>query len=289
MAFPSSITRAGRVLAIAASAGLALSLAACGGTSSSGGDANSEGGPKVATPEILSNGTLKICASYGTPPNIYVDESGEPVGAEIDIANAMAKNLGLKTAFAEYNFSGLVPALQAKQCDVIMSSLYIKPEREKVASFVPYLESGSAVLVAKKDPKGITGFNETLCGKKVIAITGASGAVHTEEKSKECVAAGKPAISITLNDNITSLQQLLAGQADAFIDTAELAGYYEKKGDFTLVGEPFGGITIGAATLKSNTKLHDALQTSFDEVEKSGEYTKILEKWGLQGNAVKAS
>ena len=290
MAFPSLRTRATRALALTAAAGIALSLAACGqsGASSSDGGDTSTGDAQVSSPAILSDGTLKICASYGTPPNIYVDDSGEPIGAEVDIANAMAKQLGLKAEFAEYNFSGLVPALQAKQCDVIMSSLYIKPEREEIANFVPYLKSGSAVLVAKDNPEDISGFDESLCGKKVIAITGASGAVHAEEKSAECEADGKDPINITLNDNITSLQQVLAGQADAFIDTAELAGYYEKLGDFKLVGKPFGEINIGAATLKANTELNDALQGAFDSLVDDGEYQKILEEWGLEAQDINA-
>ena len=292
MAFPSLPQRPARFLAVAAAAGIALSLAACGQSGSSGEseDSGSAGGSEasVSSPAILSDGTLKICASYGTPPNIYVDDSGEPIGAEVDIARAMAKELGLEAEFAEYNFSGLVPALQAKQCDVIMSSLYIKPEREEIANFVPYLESGSAVLVAKDNPADITGFDESLCGKKVIAITGASGAVHAEEKSAECEADGQKPINITLNDNITSLQQVLAGQADAFIDTAELAGYYEKLGDFKLVGEPFGQITIGAATLKANSDLNDALQGAFDALVENGTYESILEEWGLQAQAISA-
>lgn len=265
--------------------GLSAGLAACSPTSDS---ASSASDARVSTPVILSDGTFKVCASFGTPPNIYVDDSGEPVGAEVDIARALAGNLGLTAEFAEYNFSGLVPALQAKQCDVIMASLYIKPEREEVANFVPYLRSGSAVLVADGNPAGVTGFDDSLCGKKLIAITGASGAVHAEEKSAECVADGKDPINITLNDNITSLQQVLTGQADAFLDTAELAGYYEKLGDFEVVGEPFGEITIGAATLKANTDLHDSLQTAFSEIVDSGEYSEILEEWGLSGQDINA-
>ena len=55
--------------------------------------------------------------------------------------------------------------------------MYIKPEREEVANFVPYLQSGSAVLVTRDNPEGITGFDDSLCGTKVIAITGATGFV----------------------------------------------------------------------------------------------------------------
>lgn len=275
------------------SAALALAggvIVALGGCAQGGDDSESaaSGDAAVSSPTIISDGALRICASYGSPPNIYVEDDGVPIGAEVDIAHALAENLGLEVEFSEYKFSGLVPALQAKQCDVIMSSLYIKPEREEVANFVPYLQSGSAVLVTRDNPEGITGFDDSLCGTKVIAITGATGALKAEEKSAECEENGEAPISLTLADDITSLQQVLAGQADAFIDTAELAGYYEKLGDFTLVGEPFGDVTIGAATLKDNTELHEAMQGAFDEIVDDGTYADILAEWGLEAQDITA-
>jgi len=267
----------------------ALALAGCAQAApDTAKDETSGARAAVAPPTIIKEGTLTVCTG-DSAPNIYYDENNELQGVEIDIANALAKQLGLTTTLGEYAFAGLIPALQAKQCDVIMGSLYIKPEREEIANFVPYLYSGTAVSVNKENPKKITGFDDSLCGAKVVAINGATGASSAQEKSDECVAAGEPAINITLVDEATSaLQQVLAQQADAFIDTTEIVSYYEQQsdGDLVAVGEPFGKIRIGAATLKDNTELNDALDEAFQALVDDGTYHEILAEWGVESNDI---
>ena len=274
---------------VVASAALSLSLTACGqgGDSAKTESTGSTGSASIAPPEIMAANTLTVCTG-DTPPNIFYDENNKLQGVEIDIADALAGQLGLKTKLEEYAFAGLIPALQAKQCDVIMGSLYIKPEREKVVNFVPYLYSGTAVATSKKNPKKITGYDDSLCGTRVIAITGATGATKSDELSKQCASDGKKKLEITLVDEGTNaLQQVIAGQVDAFIDTSEIVSFYAKKSDdFRMVGEPFGKIKIGAATIKSNAKLHDALTGAFKTLVDDGSYQKILKKWGVESNDI---
>src|SRR5690349_445202 len=151
-----------------------IGLAACSSTDSS---SPAPSGPaKVNPPAILQAGTLKICApNDGTPPNVYHDETGALVGSEVDLGKAIAAKLGLKSDFVQSAFAAVIPTLQAKQCDVIMAQLYIKPEREKVVDFVPYVYSGTGIAVSKEHPADITGMNDTLCGKKVNGRGGDHG------------------------------------------------------------------------------------------------------------------
>lgn len=291
MAFlPRSSRAAAAALAVAA--GLALSLTACGTSSSDeAGSTSGSSGSDLAPPVIIKDGKLTVCTG-DSPPNIFYDENNELQGVEIDIAKALAEQTDLTLELGEYAFAGLIPALQAKQCDVIMGSLYIKPEREEVANFVPYLYSGTAVAVNTENPKRVTGFDESLCGTSIVAINGATGAVAAQEKSDECAADGDKAINITLVDEGTNaLQQVLAGQADAFIDTSEIVNFYAKEsdGELEMAGEPFGKIQIGAATLKSNTALGERLQSAFDTLVEDGTYADILAEWGAESNDITQS
>lgn len=264
----------------------ALVLTGCGGQEAESAGNQESGASDLA---LVQDGVLTSCANFSTPPNIYTEADGTPVGAEIGLAETIAEEMGLEIAFPEYSFSGLIPALQAKQCDVIMSTLYIKPEREEIANFVPYLLSGSGVSVSRDNPEGVTGFDDSLCGVRAAAITGTTGAGLVEEKSAECESAGNEAIEISLLDrSADALQQLIAGQVDAFVDTYELMRYYENQsgGDFTVVGEPIGQVSIGAATLKENTELHEALGSAFDKVVESGRYAEILKEWGLEAQDI---
>jgi len=289
VAFPTRSTRGTAAAVLAVTAGLALSLAACSSASSE--PAESEGGSsnaELAPPAIIKAGKLTVCTG-DSPPNIFYDENNELQGVEIDMAKALAEQNGLKLELGEYAFAGLIPALQAKQCDVIMGSLYIKPEREEVANFVPYLYSGTAVAVNTENPKKVTGFDDSLCGMNVVAINGATGAVAAQEKSDECETDGGKPINITLVDEGTNaLQQVLAGQADAFIDTSEIVNFYAKEsdGELQMAGEPFGKIKIGAATLKANTELGEKLQATFDALVEDGTYSDILAEWGAESNDI---
>lgn len=260
-------------------------VALSGCSSSSDESAPTSTGPaKVAPPAILQAGTLKICApNDGTPPNVYHDETGALVGSEVDLGKAIATNLGLKPDFVESAFAAVIPTLQAKQCDVIMAQLYIKPEREKVVDFVPYVYSGTGIAVSKERPADITGLDDTLCGKKVIVAVATTAEALSQEQSEKCTAAGKPGLDISRNSHAdVSIQQVQNGQVDAYLDTAESLGYYATKtgAQIQMAGEPFGTIKIGAATLKGNTALHTAIQDALNQVEADGTYNKILEQWG---------
>jgi len=257
----------------------ALALTGC--TSTSGGGTDSEASSELDT---LRPGVLTVCTN-DAPPNIVINEEGGFDGVEIDIANAMAEELNLEVDFLEYAFAGLIPALQAGQCDVIMGSLYIRPEREEIADFVPYLLSGSAVGVTSANPAGVTGYDSSLCGIRAVAITGATGATLAEEQSATCESDGDAPIDITLVDeNVNALQQVQTGQADAVLDTAPLLAYYQQQSDdeFILVGEPFGTIEIGAATLRGSGSLHEALMGAFNALTESGTYDQILSENGAE-------
>ena len=54
-----------------------------------------------------------------------------------------------------------------------------------------------------------------------------------------------------------------------------------------MAGQPFGTIKIGAATLKGNAELHNAIQDALNQVEADGSYDKILAQWGQTDLSIK--
>lgn len=283
-----------KIIARAVSSMLAIPLlAACGaagGPEPAADPAAATSGAGLEQPTIIKPERLTVCTT-DSPPNIVFNEAGELEGIEIDVAKSMADELGLEAEFLEYAFAGLIPALQAQQCDVIMGSLYIKPEREEIVNFVPYLRSGTAVAVSSDNPRNITDFDNSLCGTNVAALNGATGANLIAERNDECVADDLPAIEITLVDEgVLGLQQLTAGQVDAYVDTSSIVSFYaaQSEGDIEMVGEPFGAIEIGAATLKDKTELHEALNGAFEETLDNGTYDSILADHGMESEDIRS-
>ncbi|WP_215456129.1 ABC transporter substrate-binding protein [Streptomyces sp. ATCC 21386] len=275
---------------VGAVAAAAVTLTGCGGST----DAAGTSGPtlpasvKVPADTLVKDGQITYCSDISAPPLTFYDASQKPVGAEIELGDALAAQLGVRAEWANTSFNGIIPALQAKQCDAIISQLYIKPEREKVVDFVPYMYASNTLLVAAKSAGDIKNADD-LCGRKAAGQTGTTVVQYLTDRSKQCEAAGKAKIDIRqFTKDSEALQQLRLGLVDSYGTTLETAAYATKQqpDTFAFVGEPFNRIKVGAATRKDNPALHDALTKALAAVRKSGTYTSILKKWNLTGDDI---
>jgi polar amino acid transport system substrate-binding protein len=274
-------------VAVAAAAMLA---AGCGGSDSGGassGGSNGNGAAKAAAkvPDsaLVQPGQLQFCSDISTPPLESYGPGHKPQGSDIDVGTEIAKRLGLNVVWKNTAFAGIIPALQAHNCDAVLSQLFDKPERRKVVDFVDYMRSGQALLVPKGNPQGVHGLAD-LCGKKVASETGTTIADLLRAQSKQCTAAGKPAITIRLflRDS-DALQQLGLKQVDVYGTTTETVSFVTSKqpDQFEVAGKPFGEILCGIATDKGNAPLHDAIAKAFAAMQADGTYHNILAKWKL--------
>ncbi|MDQ0931402.1 ABC transporter substrate-binding protein [Streptomyces turgidiscabies] len=267
----------------------AATLTGCGGSGVAGTPAPT--GPaavKLSAGTLVKDGQITYCSDISAPPLTFYDASQKAVGAEIEFGDALAAQLGVSANWANTGFNGIIPALQAKQCDAIISQLYIKPEREKVVDFVPYMYASNTLLVTEKGAKDVKSADD-LCGRKAAGQTGTTIVEYLTDQSKKCAAAGKAKIDIRqFTKDSDALQQLRLGLVDSYGTTLESAAYALKQqpGAFAMVGEPFNRIKVGAATRKDNAALHEALAKALAAVQKNGEYTSILKKWNLTGDDI---
>src|SRR5690349_7583306 len=147
----------------------------------------------IKTPDrIKSAGKIVYCSDISGPPLGFFDENSQPAGSDIDLGTELAKRMGVKAEWANTPFSGIVPALQAKNCDAILSQLFDKPARREVVDFVDYMWSSQALLVAKGNPKNIKGL-EDLSGIKIAAENGTTIQSMVEEQNKKFTDDGKAA------------------------------------------------------------------------------------------------
>nr|WP_241563966.1 ABC transporter substrate-binding protein [Nonomuraea polychroma] len=205
----------------------ALSLTACGTAAKTETVAPAGGKAMVAPPAVIKDGEIVYCSDISAPPLEFYDKNKKPSGADVEIGEALAARLGVAAVWRNTKFASIIPTLVAKQCDAILSQLYIKPERERVVDFVPYMYSGQSILVAKANPRRVTGLDESLCGLTASTLISTTAAARLEDQSKKCEAAGKPAIKLTRFDqDIAALQELALGRSQAYATTSETAAYY---------------------------------------------------------------
>jgi polar amino acid transport system substrate-binding protein len=244
--------------------------------------------PAVAPPAIQTAGKIVFCSDISSPPIEFMDANNQPTGSDIALGTAIAAQLGLQATWSNIPFSGLIPALQAGNCDAIMSQLFDKPARREVINLVDYMNSSQSILVAAGNPKHIQSLDD-LSGLKVAVEDGTTIQTILTTQNDTFKKASKPLIDIVVFPKDTdALQQLQIGQVDAYGTTLETAAYYIGKtpNTFEVAGQPFGQILTGIGVVKANTALTDAIQTAFSALKANGTYLQILTQFGIQGDAL---
>jgi polar amino acid transport system substrate-binding protein len=240
----------------------------------------------VAAPqELAAKGTINYCATIDNPPRAYFDNKQQPIGFEVELGTEIAARMGLKVNWIQLKFPGLIPALQAQQCDAIMQELFIRPERLEIINMVPFSRTGQQIVVRRSDDTpGAT--LEDMAGKKVAVPNGTTIHNLAIEANKKLKEAGKPEINLVVLPTTTdTFQQLATRQVDAVGTTSTAGAYYVRlrPNDFKQKGSPFGLIGTGIGVRKANTELTSAIQRSFDSIVADGTYKKMIEKWNMQG------
>jgi polar amino acid transport system substrate-binding protein len=241
-----------------------------------------------APDSVAKAGKIVFCSDISGPPLGFFDENNEAQGSDIDLGREIAKRLGVKAEFANTPFDGIIPALQAKHCDAILSQLFDKPARREVVDFVDYMYSSQALLVDKGNPKNIKSLDD-LSGVKVAAENGTTIQSLIEEQNKKFAADGKAPVNLVIYPKDTdALQALQFHQVDVYGTTLESAGYYILKAPdvFEVAGGPFAKILTGIATRKGDTEMHDAIQKAFDAIKADGTHLTILKKWHMEADAL---
>jgi polar amino acid transport system substrate-binding protein len=281
------ITSVRRGLGLMAVAALALS--AC--SSSGGSSAPSGAGAAITPPDSFKTaGKIVWCVDVSYPPEEYYGADGTtPQGSDVDIANDIAKRFGVTSEIDNTGFDGIIPALLAKKCDLIISGMNDTAERQAQVDFVDYLKVGQSLLVPAGNPQNIKTLDD-LSGKAVAVQLGTTNAETLQAKSTELTGAGKAAIDIqTFQADSDAFQQLALGRVQVFFTDAPVVVYYntlpENKGKFDIGGTPIDPILIGIAIRKEDTAVKTAVQAAIDAMYADGSIKTIVEKWGMT-NAV---
>ncbi|MGZ7042699.1 MAG: transporter substrate-binding domain-containing protein, partial [Thermoanaerobaculia bacterium] len=187
-------------------------------------------------------------------------------------------------------FNGLIPALLAKQCDMIAAGLFYKPARAKVINFAIYSQNGQAIMVRKGNSVGIKGLDDSLAGKKIGMVAGYTTIPAIEAACKKVASHGKAACSVVQFATSTDIDQALKqSKVDAVVDSATSIGYVIKQhpADFQLVPTKLlQPSRVGFGFRKSDTALLALFKTGVAKLYANGTMCKILNKWSIGSTAL---
>jgi His/Glu/Gln/Arg/opine family amino acid ABC transporter permease subunit len=226
---------------------------------------------QTALARVRTSGQLRIGTDATYPPFASA-QGGEFSGFDIDLARAVARELGVKPVFVNSGFDGIFPALQNGSFDVVVSAVTITPERRAALLFSdPYIDAGQ-LLAVRRDQTGINGPAD-LAGKRVGVQINTTAQFDMEKRAG--VILGK------YNTIDLALLDLQNRRLDAVVGDAPVLRYMTRLSfqDLTTTGTQFTEEKLGIVLAPGSEDLRRAVNAALWKIEDSGEYARVYRQW----------
>lgn len=234
---------------------------------------------------------LTVATNAEFEPYEFLDSNGNVVGFDADLINAIADKLGMKVAFKNMEFEGVIAAVTSNTCQVAISGLTINAKRSQSVDFSnPYHEGVAQVLIVRTDDNVFTGttkeqLDEQLKGKNIGVCTGFTGAAYANgdeewgfEKIEDATVKTYENISLAIND-------LKSGSIDVIIMDDQVAknaaSTDNNKSDIRVIDVPLTVESYAIAIPKGDTEMKQKIDDALAELEESGELDQLKEQWEL--------
>lgn len=226
--------------------------------------------------EIKNSGQLVIGTALTSPFEFRDAQTGELAGLDVDLADAIADQLGVKIVWQEMAFADLIPALQEGKMDMVIAGMYITDKRRELVDMSDgYVDTGLSFVT-----QATASFSKTeeLDGKTVCVKTGSTGATYAQKLSEE-------GIGLTIReyaDTPSSLADLSSGLCDAvFNDNINSIEYIKTHPDLKVASEILQPAQLGIAVKKGDDELLSFINTSLQTMQADGTLEKLYGQWVL--------
>ena len=256
-----------RFLAIAMTAVLAFGLCACGSNES------------ADTAEERTTFTVGFDAEF--PPYGYMDESGEYVGFDLDLAQEVCDRRGWELVKQPIDWDAKDMELSSGSIDCIWNGFTINGREDDYTFSVPYVDN-SQVYVVKSD-SGISS-SADMAGKVVGVQADSSALAALEDEANADLVASFAELSQFADYN-TGFMNLESGAIDVLAMDIGVANYeISSRGeDFVILDEQLSSEQYGIGFLKGNDELKDQVEETLMEMVEDGTFTAIAEKYSDYG------
>jgi polar amino acid transport system substrate-binding protein len=236
--------------------------------------------------DIKAAGTIKIGTDSTYAPSEFLDTDGKTIiGFDVDLFNAVAAKLGLKTDWQTAKFDDIIPGVGSGKYQIGVSSFTINAEREQAATMVSYFSAGTQW--AQKAGGSVDPTNA--CGKKVAVQASTVQVDDLTAKSAACTAAGKPAITIEQYDaQSDATNAVVTGKDDAMLADSPVCAYAVKQtnGQLALAGDIYDSAPYGYVLPTAQTDFGAAIAGAVQDLITDGSYQQILTRWGVQAGGI---
>ncbi|MBI3558500.1 MAG: amino acid ABC transporter substrate-binding protein [Deltaproteobacteria bacterium] len=219
---------------------------------------------------IRKSGVLRVATEGSFRPFNYVEDK-VLTGFEVELANAIAKKLGVRNQWSAHPFDSLLAGLSRHGYDLVAASHAVTPERAKAVEFISPHYCTGAVIVTRAGTRGTL---KALSGHAIGVSVGTtySDRLKAMPRFKE--------IKI-FQDDAQAEQALVAGQIDAWVTDrfAASAMLKAKPASNLELGEVLFSEMVALAVAKGDTELKDKINTALATLMKDGTYQKLSQSY----------
>ena len=233
--------------------------------------------------DIKAKGVLTFATDPTDPPFQFFSADNDLIGAEVDLANAVGRVLGVKVEFVSSGFSAIIPGVEAGRFDASVSAFASTTARQKIVDFVTYFNSSRAFLFRKGTLPNVK-TEIDLCGVKVGIPAGTTMATSIVGLSKNCTDAGKSAIAYSIYpDQATTVLAVRSGRADLTILSAHVSSWWQQNAgdELEIVLRPDQGADFNGMVVRKGG-LAIVMQKAIQKLMDDGTFKTIFTKWNIE-------
>lgn len=247
-----------KAVSVMLAAACVAGLAACGSSSSS--DEEGSGDKKD---------TLVMATNAEFPPYEYY-EGQDIVGIDVDIATAIADELGMELKIEDMAFDSIIAAVTSGKADFGAAGMTVDPDREKEVNFTDTYAEATQVIIVNEDST-IAGPDD-LVGKKIGVQLGTTGDMYVSDIEDATVER--------YNKGFEAVQALTQNKIDAVVIDGEPAKKFVESAEGTkILDEAYTEEEYAIVVAKDNDELLDQINEAIGNLKESGKLDEIVAKY----------
>jgi polar amino acid transport system substrate-binding protein len=235
---------------------------------------------------LLKSGKMTVgVVPQFQPMAFYPEGTGALSGADIEIMEAIAQNLGLTVDWAPVSFDAMLTGIISRRFDASITGISDTPERQGQIKFVDYMMESKIYLILAENANAVSEELTSVCGLTIAVQRGTMDPKYLQILNDGCAAEGRPdARSLELSSSSDKKLAVQSRRAEvSFFSSIDFPALQKESGN------AFAAYRVrnlpaeiwGIALHPNDTELARAVQQTVQELMDNGTYTSILEKWNI--------
>ncbi len=248
---------------------MALLVSACSALGSSSTSSESR------ADRITNDGVVRVGVRFDNPPLSFIEKDGEWVGFDVDLANALADQLGVAIEMIKVDETTRISFLQEGKIDIAVASMNHTRSRENAIDFsITYFWDNQSFLIRKGTYTSL----KAIMGQKIAANAGSSTIDSWTAYSE---AHGGPAPEVVeFTDKLAAMQALRDGVVEGYTeDNITLLALAAGDPELELIPGGHNLVQFGIGLPNNDSVLRDQVNYALQELWKNGTYQQIYDKW----------